>query len=303
MKLGSFGSGDRATEFRAGLFVDGGVIDIAAARPDLSSSLLQILQSGEGAIETVRQIAREADEGALPAGAFLESSGIRYGAPIRPGKMICVGGNYEDYRRILNLPELPVPAFFLKSPDCVVAHDDNVEIPEGYGVFYQEWELSCVIGQKCRHVSEDEAEKAIFGYTIVNDITGHTLENLGPRPYHMLGKNMETFAPVGPWILAKEALPKSVYDLQARRWRNGELVCESSTREMRRSFAEIISYVSNFMTLYPGDIVTGASPPAGPIEAGDEIEVEFEGVGRLRNQVVRADIDPSYGRLIGIEQT
>lgn len=299
MRLGSFVEDGRDAPARAGLFVDGGVVDIARADPALPSGLLDIVAGGPDALARVAALDRP---GASRGGAFLADAAIRPRAPLRPGKMICVGGNYEDYRRILNLPNLPVPAFFLKSPDAVIAHDETVEIPDGYGVFYQEWELSCVIGARCRGVSPEGAADAILGYTIVNDITGHTLENLGPRPYHMLGKNMDTFAPMGPWIVTKDAVPKNVYELDARRWVNGELVCESNTREMVRSFEEIVSYVSNFMTLYPGDVVTGASPPAGPIEPGDVIEVAFEGIGKLRNTVERAEaIDPVFGARIGID--
>lgn len=303
MRLGSFAKNEEGAPTRAGLFVDAGAVDLALADPALSPDLLANLAGDAAAtLAAGERIAARHAQGDLPGEAFVPAPAMRFKAPLRPGKMICVGGNYEDYRRILNLPDLPVPAFFLKSPDTVIAHDEAVKIPDGYGVFYQEWELSCVIGARCRGVSPAEAAEVILGYTIVNDITGHTLENLGPRPYHMLGKNMDTFAPMGPWIVTKGALGKDVYELDARRWRNGELVVQSNTREMRRSFEEIVSYVSNFMTLYPGDVVTGASPPAGPIEPGDVIEVEFEGVGKLRNTVVRADdIDPVFGAKIGIE--
>ncbi|HEX7073947.1 MAG TPA: fumarylacetoacetate hydrolase family protein [Hyphomicrobiaceae bacterium] len=300
MRLGSFQRNTGEQGPRVGLFLDDGVVDVGRANPDIPSDVRGILAGGERQLAALEAILSQHQKGALPQDAFVPFDQLRFRPPVRPGKIICVGGNYEDYRRILKLPDLPVPAFFLKSPDAVIAHDEEVQIPEGYGIFYQEWELSCVIGRQCRRVSEQEARDCIAGYTIVNDITGHTLETLGPRPYHMLGKNMDTFAPIGPWIVARDSLAKDVYQLRARRWRNNELVCESSTREMRRSFEEIIVYVSNFMTLYPGDIVTGASPPAGPIEPGDVIEVEFEAVGRLRNTVGRADADPIYGERIGI---
>jgi 2-keto-4-pentenoate hydratase/2-oxohepta-3-ene-1,7-dioic acid hydratase in catechol pathway len=300
MKLGSFQKKSGGQETRAGIFVDDGVIDLSVASPEAPSDLRAMLAGGESQIAALEVVLRKYQERGSSDGGFVPMAEVRFKPPLRPGKIICVGGNYEDYRRILKLPDLPVPAFFLKSPDSVIAHEEAIEIPEGYGIFYQEWELSCVIGKQCRRVSQREAHDCIVGYTILNDITGHTLENLGPRPYHMLGKNMDTFAPIGPWIVTKAGLAKDVYQLRATRRRNNELVCESSTSEMRRSFEEIVSYVSNFMTLYPGDIITGASPPAGPIEPGDVVEVEFEGIGVLRNVVTRAEIDPIYGEKIGI---
>jgi 2-keto-4-pentenoate hydratase/2-oxohepta-3-ene-1,7-dioic acid hydratase in catechol pathway len=300
MKLGSFQRKGGGQEIRAGIFVDDGVIDLSVASPGTPRDMRDILAGGDNQIAALEAVLRKHQESGSPDGAFVPMAQARFKAPLRPGKLVCVGGNYEDYRRILKLPDLPVPAFFLKSPDAVIAHEEAIEIPEGYGVFYQEWELSCVIGKPCRRVTQQQARDYIVGYTILNDITGHTLENLGPRPYHALGKNMETFAPIGPWIVTKAGLAKDVYQLRATRRRNNELVCESNTSEMRRSFEEIVSYVSNFMTLYPGDIVTGASPPAGPIEPGDVVEVEFEGVGVLRNTVTRAEIDPVYGEKIGI---
>ena len=227
-------------------------------------------------------------------------SQVVFRAPHRPPKIICTGVNYEDYRKLIGLPYSPVPLVFLKSPSAVIGHEETIFLPEGYGVFYHEWEFSCVISKKCKFVEKERANEVIFGYTILNDITARSLEATS-REFQPWGKNIDTFAPMGPWVVTPDEMPKDLYKLKTLRRRNGKVECESNTANMRLGFAEIIEFVSNFWTLEPGDVITTATPPAGPFEPGDVIEAEIEGIGILRNPVKGLKVNPRFAREVQLK--
>ena len=227
-------------------------------------------------------------------------SQVVFRAPHRPPKIICTGVNYEDYRKLIGLPYSPVPLVFLKSPSAVIGHEETIFLPEGYGVFYHEWEFSCVISKKCKFVEKERANEVIFGYTILNDITARSLEATS-REFQPWGKNIDTFAPMGPWVVTPDEMPKDLYNLKTLRRRNGKVECESNTANMRLGFAEIIEFVSNFWTLDPGDVITTATPPAGPFEPGDVIEAEIEGIGILRNPVKGLKVNPRFAREVQLK--
>ena len=229
-----------------------------------------------------------------------ELSSVKLLAPVPdPSKIVCTGLNFEDYRKILGLQYLEVPQIFLKAPSSIVGHMDPVEIPHGYGEVYHEYELAAVISQRCRAIPREGVRDVIFGYTILNDITAHSIE-LKTREYQQWGKSFDTFAPMGPWIVTSNEIEKDLYALKMIRRRNGKVECESSSRYMRFRFDDIISFATTFMTLNPGDVVTSASPPAGPIEPGDMVEAEVERIGVLKNPVAGRDVDLRYARAIGL---
>ncbi len=269
------------------------------ADTELPSDLLALIERAALPLaEAALDHAREAGLASLPY--VTPVSEVRFRAPLRPPKLICVGGNYEDYRKLIGLPPSPVPLMFLKSPAAVIGHQETIRIPNGYGIFYHEWEFSCVMARPCRGIRPDQVNEHVFGYTIVNDITGRSLEAT-ERELQPLGKNMDTFAPMGPWIVTPDAMPANLYGLRTIRRRNGKVECESNTSNMRRSFEEIVAYVANFMTLEAGDVVTTATPPSGPFYPGDVIEAEIEGVGILTNPVEGIDVDTQYARDIQLK--
>jgi 2-keto-4-pentenoate hydratase/2-oxohepta-3-ene-1,7-dioic acid hydratase in catechol pathway len=233
-------------------------------------------------------------------GCVYSLSQVTFRAPHRPPKIICTGVNYEDYRKLIGMAYSPVPLVFLKSPSAVIGHDETIFLPEGYGVFYHEWEFSCIISKECKSVSKEKANEVIFGYTILNDITARSLEATS-REFQPWGKNIDTFAPVGPWIVTPEEMPEDLYKLRTLRRRNGKVECESNTANMRLGFAEIIEFVSNFWTLEAGDIITTATPPAGAFYPGDVIEAEIEGIGILRNPVKGVKVNPRYAREVNLK--
>jgi 2-keto-4-pentenoate hydratase/2-oxohepta-3-ene-1,7-dioic acid hydratase in catechol pathway len=273
----------------------------ARADADVPGDLLKFIEKNETALPAARQaldFIRERNY-QVPGCAYPVSK-VTFRAPHRPPKIVCTGVNYEDYRKLIGLPYSPVPLVFLKSPSAVIGHEETIFLPEGYGVFYHEWEFSCIISKRCKFVEKEKAKEVIFGYTILNDITARSLEATS-REFQPWGKNIDTFAPMGPWVVTPEEMPKDLYGLKTLRRRNGKVECESNTANMRLGFAEIIEFVSNFWTLEPGDVITTATPPAGPFEPGDVIEAEIEGIGVLRNPVAGLKVNPRFAREVQLK--
>lgn len=293
MRIGSYLAGDQATWGA----IDGEeVIDLppllAAAGLPPSVDVRTFLANG-GTVAHLAQAVRQGKE----RGPRRPLQTIRLLAPVpNPSKIVCMGLNFEDYRRILGLEYLAVPQLFLKAPSAVVGPEATVEIPEGYGSVFHEFEIGAVIGRRLREATEAEAEAAIFGYTIFNDLVLHDLELL-TREYQQWAKNCDTFAPMGPWIATPDEVP--VDRARMIRRRNGAVEAESSMGQMRRGFPELIAFVTSFLTLEPGDLVTSASPPAGPFDPGDVIEAEVEGIGILRNRVVGRRVARQYAQALG----
>ena len=149
-----------------------------------------------------------------------------------------------------------------------------------------------MVGRTLSQASPDEAERAIFGYTIMHELVLHELE-LTSREYQQWAKNADGFAPCGPWVVTADELDVRG-GLTMRRYLNGELLSESSTSEMRRQPWEIAAFISEFSTLLPGDLIPTGTPPTGPCNAGDVIEGEVEGIGTLRARLVDREVDPQW---------
>jgi 2-keto-4-pentenoate hydratase/2-oxohepta-3-ene-1,7-dioic acid hydratase in catechol pathway len=261
-----------------------GVVDGETLRPatGLAPTLRRFLEQ-EGTVEALRDL----DAEALPL------AGARFLAPVpEPSKIWCVGLNFDDYRRQLGLDFLKAPNIFLKAPSALTGHDADVGVPAGYGTVFHEWELTAVVGRRLHEATVEEAADAIFGYTILDDLTFHELE-LVNRDHQQWAKNVDGFAPCGPWIVTADAIDVAS-GLMMRRRRNGVEEAASSTAEMRNQHPELLSFLSTFSTLEPGDLVPGGTPPAGPCNAGDEIEGEIEGIGTLRVRLVDRPVDPRW---------
>jgi 2-keto-4-pentenoate hydratase/2-oxohepta-3-ene-1,7-dioic acid hydratase in catechol pathway len=315
VKLGSFEIGGKK---RLGAFEDDWVVDLNAtyrslladrgppnpeARADfeLPGDLIHFIGRNEAALSAAKEAVDYArDRDYAVEGCVYPFSQITFRASHRPPKIICTGTNYEDYRRLIGIPFSPVPLVFLKSPSAVIGHEEAIYLPMGYGIFYHEWEFSCVISKRCKNIPREKVNEVIFGYTILDDITARSLEATN-REFQPWGKNIDTFAPMGPWIVTPDEMPGNIYGLRMTRRRNGKVECESSTSNMRLGFGEIIEFITTFWTLEPGDVVTTATPPAGPFEAGDVIEGEIEGIGVLRNPVEGIEADVKYAGQINLE--
>lgn len=253
---------------------------------------------GDSALDIASKILQSAEENKFKKYVY-NLNEVKILPPVgNPSKIICAALNFEVYREQLGFEYLEVPMIFLKSPTSLIGHMDPIEIPIGYGTIYHEWELACIIGSKCYGVSEDDAEQYIFGYTILDDITGHDLE-MKTFLLQPLGKNMNTFAPLGPFVVTPDQVG-NVNNLRMVRRRNGVVESEGNTSQMRFKMNEIIAYISTFMTLNPGDVISGGSPPTGPIFPGDVIEAEIENIGVLKNPVVARKVRTDYAKRLGL---
>ena len=219
---------------------------------------------------------------------------------LAPSKIIALGLNYRDHiqeSHSVNVQgftkdEPKEPVLFPKTPNTLIGPGEQIRIPaflHTYGFTElrtdYEAELACIIGKTCRNVSEEEAYAHIFGYTCLNDVSQRNLQTSDKSGWFR-GKSLDTFAPVGPVIVPHEDIgdPQSL-TIQSRV--NGEIRQDSNTKHMIFPIPEIIAFISRQITLEPGDIVsTGTPAGVGPLQDGDEVEIEIENIGILRNPVV-----------------
>lgn len=199
-------------------------------------------------------------------------------APVLPSKIIGVSMNYVDHIEEAGMQPPAFPKIFLKPSTAVVGPGDAIRKPAVCERLDYEGELVVVVQGLVRNADVAAASSAILGYTCGNDVTARDLQ---PRDF-TVSKGFDTFAPLGPWI--ETDIDPSALDVVVRL--NGEARQSSSTKNLVFSPAELVSYVSNVMTLLPGDcIFTGTPPGPGPMEPGDTVEVEISGIGTLQNRV------------------
>lgn len=220
----------------------------------------------------------------------------RIGAPLSViGKVVCVGLNYRQHAREARM-EIPAePILFLKAPDTVVGPNDDVNIPPRSIKTDYEVELAIVIGSTARYLTDDEDPlDYIAGYTVSNDVSEREfqLERAGQWDK---GKNSETFQPLGPWLVTADEIPDP-QNLRLQSSVNGELRQDSTTADMIFPVAELVRYISQFMVLYPGDVVNTGTPqgvgsgfsPGRFLRNGDVVELSISGLGDQRQLFVDA---------------
>lgn len=202
--------------------------------------------------------------------------------PTIPGKIICVGLNYTDHARELGMSLPKNPLIFLKPPSAILGHMGKIECPDQAERVDYEGELAVVIGKRCKNVHSSEAGSVIMGYTCFNDVTARDLQKKDGQ--WTRSKSFDTFAPFGPFII-DSGLDAS--DLFIRTRVNGKLRQDSRTSNLIFKVPQLIEFISHIMTLEPGDIIaTGTPPGVGELHEGDEVEVEIEGIGILKNSVL-----------------
>ena len=229
--------------------------------------------------ESVRPLNREAGQPEEIPLAELELLSL-----VRPSKIVCVGLNYLDHAREMDLAVPTEPVIFLKPPSAVIGAGDAIVLPAQSEQVDYEAELALVLGRTARFVSEDDAARHIFGYTCANDVTARDLQKKDGQ--WTRSKGFDTFCPVGPWI---ETDPGDLQDMALRTVVNGEVRQEGNTANMIFPPHLLVSYLSHIMTLLPGDVIlTGTPAGVGPIKAGDEVSVEIDRVGFLLNPVISA---------------
>jgi 2-keto-4-pentenoate hydratase/2-oxohepta-3-ene-1,7-dioic acid hydratase in catechol pathway len=227
------------------------------------------------------------DEGLVFADRTYDPEEVDVLPPVEPNKIVCVGLNYADHAEETDSEIPDRPLLFLKSPNTVSAHGDTVALPEDKERIDHEAELGVVIGQQCRNVPEDRVDEVIAGYTCVNDLSNR--DDQRKEQNWVRGKSFDNAAPIGPVVADPEHLPD---DAEVSLSVNGERKQHSSIDQLIFSIPELISEITQLMTLEAGDVVaTGTPAGVSPLEDGDTVEVEIEGVGTLVHDVTAGEFD------------
>lgn len=201
-------------------------------------------------------------------------------APVVPTKIVCVGINYRGHAEEMGHAIPDEPVIFLKPPTTLNAPGGTIELPKSAGRVDHEAELAVVIGRRTHHASAGEARQNILGYTCANDVTARDIQRRDGQ--WTRAKSFDGFCPLGPWV-DTDIDPR---DLLVQCSVNGELRQSARTSDMVWDPFELVAFISNVMTLVPGDIVlTGTPSGIGPIQSGDTVDVEIEGIGVLTNTV------------------
>lgn len=210
-------------------------------------------------------------------------------SPVMPTKMVCLAVNYRQHAEEMGQAIPDEPVLFLKPPSAVIGSGHPIVLPRASHRVDFEGELAMVIGKNCRNVAVEDVPAHIFGYACANDVTARDLQKKDGQ--YGRAKGFDTFAPIGPWIETEVEAP---HELNLVTRVNGEICQESNTSDMIFPPLEIVSRISQIMTLFPGDVIlTGTPSGVGPITAGDEVRVEIDEVGILINSVV--DEPPQEG--------
>ena len=231
--------------------------------------------------EKIQQLDRNfLDPLCKPTNTWLSFDEVTLLAPVQPSKVICVGLNYALHIKEMNhsLPEDPV--IFMKPPSSVIGPDAEIIYPKISQRVDYEAELAVVIGTTLKDVTEVEATKGIFGYTCANDVTARDLQKKDGQ--WTRGKSFDTFCPIGPWIISD--VDPNQLDIQLIL--NGVIKQSSNTENFITNVPKLVSFISQVMTLVPGDVVlTGTPEGVGPMQPGDEVIVKIQNIGQLRNTI------------------
>jgi 2,4-diketo-3-deoxy-L-fuconate hydrolase len=259
---------------------DGVLRDLSSVVPDIGAT-----QLSRHSLATLAKL----DSSSLP----VVDAAQRIGCPIaHVGKLVAIGLNYYDHAKEVGAPIPQEPVIFMKATSCIQGPDDDVMLPEGSEKCDWEVELGIVIGERARYVEEAQALDYVAGYCVVNDVSerDYQLERGGTWDK---GKGCDTFGPIGPWLVTGDEIanPQTLslwLDVNGKRMQTG------STETMIFNVKQIVSYVSRFMTLLPGDIITTGTPPGvglgmkPPVflREGDVMTLGIEGLGEQRQKVV-----------------
>lgn len=265
-----------------------GIVDAKGVVRDLSGLVYDI--AGDALTDQGLAGIAEADLSSLPA---VEVD--RYGPCVGGvGKFICIGLNYSDHAEESGLEVPPEPVIFAKATSAICGPNDTVEIPHGSKATDWEVELGVVIGKEAKYIDEADALDHVAGYCVINDISERDFQNKRAGQWTK-GKSADTFGPIGPWLVTRDEVPDpqnlSMYlDVNGKRRQDG------STNTMVFGVAHLVSYLSQFMSLQPGDIISTGTPPGvgmgikpEPVylKVGDKMELGIEGLGVQHQNVMK----------------
>jgi 2-keto-4-pentenoate hydratase/2-oxohepta-3-ene-1,7-dioic acid hydratase in catechol pathway len=233
-----------------------------------------------GVLDEEREIVREIKGGKEISDEELKFSELKILPPCQPSKIVAVGLNYRDHAEEMKLPIPQEPILFIKPSTSIIAHDEEIIYPSISKRVDYEAELGVVIKQRAKNVSEGEAKGYILGYTCFNDVTARDLQKRDGQ--YTRSKGFDTFAPLGPCI--ETSIEPGQLIIEA--YVNGEQKQSGNTKDMVFSVFHLVSFISQVMTLLPGDVIaTGTPAGVGSLNIGDIVEVRIEGMKTLRNLV------------------
>ena len=264
-----------------------GLIDLEGRLRDLSSVVPDIGPAQLGAVGLAR--IRKANPAKLP----LVRGTPRFGCPVsQVSKFIAIGLNYADHAAESGVPIPKEPVVFMKATSCIQGPNDPVMLPRGSTKSDWEVELGVVIGTRARYVAKKDALAHVAGYTVINDVSEREFQ-LERGPQWDKGKGCDTFGPIGPWLVTPDEI-ENIQRLDMWLDLNGKRMQTGNTRTMIFDVAKLVSYVSHFMTLLPGDVITTGTPPGVGLgmkpplylKRGDVMTLGIQGLGEQRQQVV-----------------
>ncbi|MCY3797075.1 MAG: fumarylacetoacetate hydrolase family protein [Chloroflexi bacterium] len=278
---------------KLGIKTGRGILDVAAAaaagvkrpiRPDA------VYARGNAVLSRLGELAAATDD---PAHLHNEDDLILGPAVPNPGKILCVGLNYQKHAAETGATPPAEPVLFSKFNNAIAAPNEDIPIQADWTQVDYESELGVVIGGAARNVSVDDALAYVFGYCNMNDLSERRLQMLSGQ--WLLGKTLDKFLPLGPYVVTADEIPDP-QNLTVKGWLNGEPRQDSNTADMIFTVAEVIAYASKVMTLEPGDVISTGTPegvimgmdPKVWMKPGDEYIVEVEGLGKLVNRMVEA---------------
>ncbi|MGZ5027314.1 MAG: fumarylacetoacetate hydrolase family protein, partial [Methylobacter sp.] len=271
-------------ETRVGAVVGDFVVD-GKNNTRIPLTMLEFLSAGDSALDAMQQ---QIDNGE----GRIALDQVKLHAPVpRPGKYLAVSLNYNDHIQETGLDKPEYPSFFTKQSTCVIGPGEAIQRPKVSDKLDYEGELAFVIGKRCRHVPVDKAHQVIAGFTIANDVSVRDWQFRSPT--FTLGKSFDTHGPLGPWIVTSDEI-SDPHNLDLKTWVDDELRQNSNTRHMIFNCYEMIAYLSQAMTLEPGDVIATGTPagvgvkmkPRGYMRPGQTARIEIEGIGTLVNPVI-----------------
>ncbi|KAM4756110.1 oxaloacetate tautomerase FAHD2B, mitochondrial-like isoform 1-T1 [Cyanocitta cristata] len=265
----------------------GDLVDLSAAEPELPRSMREFLEIGPRGL-ALAQRALESGRHRVPRAT------AQLLAPVGdPEKVICVGLNYHDHCQEQGAKVPKEPLIFSKFPSAITGPFDDIVHPQDTSELDWEVELAAVIGKRGRHIEEAAALEHVLGFTVANDVSARDWQMRRNGRQWLLGKTFDTFCPLGPAIVTKEAVA-DVHNLWIRCSVNGQRMQDSSTRHLIFGVPALVAWVSRFVTLVPGDILLTGTPagvgvfrkPPVFLKRGDEVQCEIEELGTICNRVV-----------------
>ena len=291
MKLLQFKHEDKV---RLGIATDQGVLDVNEASAkfqiEVANNIDRLIDAGDKGMEALRKLIEQASG---VSELFLKEDEIEYLPVIsHPEKIICVGLNYKPHVEESNM-ELPSsPVLFSKFNNALAAHNQNIKLPSVAKKFDYEAELVMIIGKTAENVKEENALSYVFGYSAGNDLSARDLQLKTGQ--WLIGKTLNHFAPVGPYLVTADEIDPSNLDIQCKV--NGEVRQSNNTKNMIFNCATLISYISQHMTLKPGDVIFTGTPEGVILgypedeqvwlKSGDKVEVSIEKIGTLKNTLI-----------------